>query len=137
MERQTRTDAVVLMDLDHFKAVNDSAGHSKGDQLLQEIAGIIQSRLRSSDVAARLGGDEFALLLFNCHLKDAVALMDSIRQHIADHVLHAEGKDFRVTGSFGITLVRPDDVVPADPLERADQRCYHAKHSGRNQLVTQ
>ncbi|GGY08695.1 diguanylate cyclase [Paludibacterium paludis] len=135
-DRKGRNDAIALIDLDHFKAVNDHAGHGAGDQLLQDVAGIIQSRLRSSDVAARLGGDEFALLLFNCRLDDARALIEAVRGQIEAHVLEVAGVSLSVTASVGMTMLRPDDVVPADPIERADQRCYLAKNAGRNRLVT-
>jgi diguanylate cyclase (GGDEF)-like protein len=133
-QRSGETMAVCLMDLDGFKAVNDTQGHKAGDRLLQEIARRLQDAMRSDDTAARLGGDEFALLLggfkspgqWEQALKrvlDAVAVPFSIDDNVV-----------RVSASIGVTLF-PGDVDDADRLLRhADQAMYKAKQAGKNRF---
>lgn len=127
---------LVMMDLDHFKQVNDSAGHQGGDLLLQDIATILQRHVRSSDVVARLGGDEFAILLSNCQRDVGERIMREILRDIDSHIMYLAGKEFRVTASIGLTELRISDDRPQISMERADERCYQAKRNGRNCLVT-
>ncbi|WP_129212974.1 diguanylate cyclase [Crenobacter cavernae] len=128
--------AVVMLDLDHFKAVNDGGGHLLGDALLQEVAKLIALSLRASDVVARLGGDEFALLLYDCPLAVAERLLSDLLSALGNYRLEGpDGQLYRISASIGYTRVKPDDQIPADPMARADVRCYAAKHGGRNRLV--
>jgi diguanylate cyclase (GGDEF)-like protein len=120
-----RTTAVIAMlDLDHFKTVNDSLGHAGGDALLQACARAWSARLRDGDLLARLGGEEFALLL-HCDLPGGVHVLDELR------ALVPEGQ----TASGGATVLRELESLDA-ALQRADAALYQAKREGRNRTVT-
>jgi diguanylate cyclase (GGDEF)-like protein len=116
--------AVLMIDLDGFKSVNDSKGHEGGDQVLASIARVIAGGLREGDFVARFGGDEFAALLPRTDLSEAEALAERLRARVQD-----AGSDASVTASFGIAMLE-DDVRRA--LLRADVALYEAKDSGRN-----
>ncbi|HEY0789072.1 MAG TPA: diguanylate cyclase, partial [Thermoanaerobaculia bacterium] len=124
--------AVLFLDLDHFKVINDSLGHNIGDLLLQELAKRIRAALRDSDTVARLGGDEFTVLLPQIRDPEAAIdvgrkLLDTIRQPV-----HIEGHDFEVTTSIGISTF-PDDGADAETLiKNADTAMYMAKEDGRD-----
>lgn len=126
---------LVMMDLDHFKQVNDSGGHQAGDQILQDLTAVLQKRLRNTDVIARLGGDEFALILYNCGRDTALGIMESVREDISRLRPHSNPDVCRVTASIGLTRIRADDTRPHDIMQRADTRCYQAKDRGRNRVI--
>ena len=131
--RSQQTAAVMFLDLDRFKMVNDSVGHAEGDQLLREVAEKISGVVREGDTVARVGGDEFTILLPTIErMQDAVLIADRILKALADPFTLA-GKEFLVSGSIGITII-PDDGDDADSLLRnADIAMYRAKEQGRNQ----
>ena len=118
--------AVLMIDLDGFKPVNDSEGHEAGDRILALMARAIAGGLRESDFAARFGGDEFAALLPHTDLKEAEALAERLRARVQD-----AGSDASVTASIGVAML-DDDVRRA--LLRADAALYEAKNSGRNMV---
>jgi len=124
--------AVLFLDLDRFKVINDSLGHNIGDQLLQSVANRIQRGLRDSDTVARLGGDEFTLLLPHLSRSDDAApiaqkLLESLRQPLL-----LEGREFLITTSIGISLY-PEDGMDAETLiKNADTAMYQAKEQGRD-----
>lgn len=124
-----------MMDLDHFKPVNDTAGHGAGDELLRLIGQLLQETVRQQDAVARLGGDEFALLLPACPLAQAREIAERVRERIADLAFHAEGHCFRVTASIGVSRLDPDDRDGGPLVKRADRASYHAKRQGRNRVV--
>lgn len=129
--------AVMLLDLDGFKAVNDVAGHQAGDELLRQVAQRIRQSLRDSDKIARIGGDEFAILVSGLHVaEDAEWLACKVLQAIGGLRIHGHN-DLRITGSIGI-CIHPDDCTnaPALILERADRLMYDAKRAGKNQFRT-
>jgi len=120
--------ALVLMDLDDFKQVNDSAGHAAGDVVLRAVAETIEGRVRSSDLAVRLGGDEFAVVLPDCGPTDARRLAEDLRTQVSEVVGPA------VTASVGVA-VAPDHGRDADALLAAsDAALYRAKAAGRNRV---
>ncbi|MDB5801238.1 MAG: hypothetical protein JWL63_2177 [Rhodocyclales bacterium] len=123
--------ALMYLDLDQFKLVNDTCGHVAGDQLLIQIANLVRTRLRSEDTLARLGGDEFAILLENCPPEVALRVAESIRQCIRDLQFTWEDKSFTVGVSIGL-VSRDGDQSFADLLKSADSACYVAKEKGRN-----
>jgi diguanylate cyclase (GGDEF)-like protein len=127
-----RAIAVVFMDLDHFKFVNDSLGHSAGDELLKQMAERLRSVLRDGDTVARLGGDEFVLILNDQNNEEIVfRAMQRIVARINEPV-HIEGKELYVTCSAGISL-HPQDGPDVDTLlKNADVAMYRAKEAGRN-----
>jgi diguanylate cyclase (GGDEF)-like protein len=132
-QRYGRTSSLVMLDVDHFKSVNDAHGHGVGDQVLHKISEIAGATLRPSDVLGRLGGEEFAILLPETGGDEALVVAERLRQAIADQPMHLpDGSALHVTASFGIALLTPlISSVPAW-LEAADTMLYAAKANGRN-----
>ncbi len=131
--RYHRPSTIVMLDVDHFKLVNDTYGHAAGDQVLHQLAELATLTLRPSDVFGRLGGEEFALLLPETGGDDAVIAAERLRMAIAANVIRlADGQDLRITASFGVAALAADTSVAAW-LERADTMLYAAKAGGRNQ----
>ena len=126
--------AVLFIDVDRFKAINDAHGHPAGDRLLQAIAGRLTSALREVDTVARLGGDEFVVLATDIrHASDVVAVADKLR-HAMEGPISIEGSDVRVTLSLGASIY-PDDGGDADTLLRvSDGALYRAKEEGRDRV---
>ncbi len=127
--------ALVFVDLDRFKAVNDTSGHAAGDALLREISGVMQRHLRSNDFLARLGGDEFGILLLDCPQDKAQEVIARIVNAVNDYHFLWEGRLHRVGASAGITLLNKENHTVSDVLAQADLACYSAKHNGRGQLA--
>lgn len=135
--RHERTLAVVLLDIDHFKQVNDTHGHDAGDVVLKAVAKAVQTLLRQTDMAARWGGEEFLVVLPETGLAGAKATAERIRQAIASLPVLYGGRALQITVSLGAAeLVRNERVEQAadDLLKRADQALYRAKHRGRNRV---
>jgi diguanylate cyclase (GGDEF)-like protein/PAS domain S-box-containing protein len=132
--RRRDVGSALFIDLDHFKAVNDSAGHAAGDRLLIEIARLLLDQVRTSDTVARLGGDEFAVLLPVCDRNGAACIAEKMRQAIEAYRLPWGGQRFGVGACFGV--VELDRSVPDVPtaLAAADAACYAAKRAGRNRV---
>lgn len=125
--------AVVLMDVDHFKRLNDTFGHAGGDLVLCEIAALFRGLIRESDVLGRLGGEEFVLLLANTPAEGAARLVEGLRKAMEAHRFELDGKTFSVTASFGVTVSAGRLEVEWEKLLReADQALYAAKDAGRN-----
>ncbi|WP_417679778.1 diguanylate cyclase [Pseudodonghicola sp.] len=129
--------AVLMLDLDQFKAVNDSYGHAAGDEMLREVARRVRASLRPSDLFGRLGGDEFAVILHECTPRQADEVAERIRKAIAaTPVQVTAGRAVEITASIGMTPVEAGHHPTLDRLlERADQALYLAKEQGRNQVV--
>lgn len=125
---------LVFIDLDRFKAVNDSAGHAAGDALLCELASLMLSMLRTSDVLARLGGDEFGLLLPDCNIESARFISGRIISAINEYQFRWEGRLHRIGASAGITLIDEKNHVATEVMSQADIACYAAKNSGRGRV---
>ncbi|MFJ3455737.1 diguanylate cyclase [Scandinavium goeteborgense] len=123
--------ALVFIDLDRFKAVNDTAGHAAGDALLRELSSMVLSMLRTSDVLARLGGDEFGLLLPDCNIESARYISGRIIQAINDYHFLWEGRLHRIGASAGITLIDEHNCLATEVMSQADIACYTSKNNGR------
>ncbi len=126
------SNALLYLDLDQFKAVNDSCGHLAGDELLRQLALLLRKQLREQDTVARLGGDEFAVLLENCSLVDATNVAEKIRNAAVNFVFGWGGGEFRIGTSIGLVDFDDGDRSTEDLMELADSMCYVAKDSGRN-----
>ena len=126
--------ALVMIDLDRFKPVNDTAGHAAGDAMLKLVASAITSKIRGSDLAVRLGGDEFAILLQNCPPEAALRVAENVRTAIADKVLTWGGHELRVGASLGVTPLADSTASLSDWLQAADAACYEAKAAGRDKV---
>jgi len=131
--RYNRTFSLLMLDLDHFKAVNDQFGHPVGDKVLKELADTILRNKRDSDLFGRLGGEEFALLLPETNLSGATEI--AVRLRRACHTLGVPGHmAIRVTVSIGVTQVRSEDSSFDDVLSRVDETLYRAKNNGRDRV---
>jgi diguanylate cyclase (GGDEF)-like protein len=127
--------SLVMLDLDHFKQVNDTHGHATGDLVLMEAADRVKAALRPSDVAARIGGEEFAVLLPDSDIGNAVTVAERLRSALTELVVFApDGRPVSVTASIGVAAWQHDDRDERDLLERADQALYAAKHAGRDNI---
>lgn len=135
--REGRPVAFVLLDLDHFKQVNDLHGHRAGDEVLRRFAHTVRQRLRASDALGRTGGEEFGLVLPDTDLAGARRLTEQVRQAVeAMSVAGPAGQTLRVTVSAGVAVAAPDAGLDADRLSgRADRALYEAKHAGRNRVA--
>lgn len=134
-ERSGRPLSVILTDIDHFKRVNDTYGHSIGDQVIIAVAEILRSSLRRVDLGARYGGEEFAILLEEADTGAAVALAERIREAAAARTFQGGERSFGVTLSLGVATYPADAKSVADLVDAADKALYAAKHAGRNQTV--
>jgi diguanylate cyclase (GGDEF)-like protein/PAS domain S-box-containing protein len=126
--------SLLYLDLDQFKLINDTCGHPAGDQLLKQITGLLQSRIRSADTLARLGGDEFGILLQNCALDQAQRLAQGLRQAIRDYRFIWLDGVLGVGASIGIVEITGDTPTVANVMSAADVACYKAKDSGRDRV---
>ncbi len=124
--------ALLYIDLDGFKAVNDGASHAAGDRLLKDVAAILEARMRADDVVARLGGDEFAIRLANSTHARAVGVAEEIRHRIEAHTLWWKGDPLCVGASIGVVAIDPAFQDPAAVVAAADAACYAAKRAGKN-----
>lgn len=127
--------ALVFIDLDRFKAVNDSAGHAAGDTLLREISTLMLSLLRSTDILARLGGDEFGLLLPECNVESARYIAGRMIEAINDYRFSWEDREHRIGASAGITIIDEYNHQASEVMSQADIACYASKHSGRGRVT--
>jgi diguanylate cyclase (GGDEF)-like protein len=127
--------ALVLLDLDNFKRLNDTSGHLMGDAVLRGVGALLRERLRVTDTAGRYGGEELCLLLPGTETEAAVALANLLRQNIAATVYESMGAQAHVSASFGVAVWRHDAATSTDQLiEQADRALYRAKHLGRNRV---
>ncbi|PIE68791.1 MAG: GGDEF domain-containing protein [Deltaproteobacteria bacterium] len=127
--------SLLMLDLDHFKRINDTYGHLAGDLVLREVADMLRATLRESDIPARYGGEEFVVILPHTQEEDAWILAERIRQKIAAHTFKFHDHYFQVTTSMGISSVKPSLLKSAEYLvSLADQALYLAKTSGRNMV---
>ena len=134
ISRSTRTHepaSLLILDIDHFKRINDTHGHMIGDKVLQGVATLMRNRLRASDQVFRVGGEEFAIVLTDTSVEPARHVADLLRSEI--EAARFAG-DIGVTASFGLAVLRSEDE-PGSWLARADRSLYEAKRGGRNQVV--
>jgi len=126
--------ALLYIDLDQFKLVNDSCGHAAGDELLKQLATTLQEKIRHSDTLARLGGDEFGVLLDGCSSDKAGQIADSLREASEQFRFMHGGKTFKITASIGLVCIHADSGDLHSLLSAADAACYMAKEEGRNRV---
>jgi len=120
-----------MLDIDHFKAINDERGHLVGDTVIKRIAKIIADRARESDIVCRWGGEEFTILATDCILNDVLRLSDAIHEAMSTETFFITEPDRKITVSMGITQVKLGDDEK-DIVARADKALYQAKDKGRN-----
>jgi len=129
-----RTHALLYLDLDQFKIVNDTCGHVAGDELLKQLASHLQKEIRASDMLARLGGDEFGVILEDCSVDKAEQIADLLRQSVKDFRFMWEKRAFEIGVSIGLVPISRDSGGLTEVLSAADSACYIAKDRGRNRI---
>lgn len=132
---RARFHALLFIDLDQFKVVNDTCGHSAGDQLLRQITGLMTTRTRDTDTLARLGGDEFGLLLEDCARDNAISVAENVIRTINEFRFHWDDKVFSIGASIGLVQINEEMDDVAALFSAADSACYAAKDAGRNRVV--
>jgi diguanylate cyclase (GGDEF)-like protein len=123
---------VLIVDIDHFKRVNDSLGHLAGDRVLRLVAATVHHIMRPEDVVARYGGEEFVVIARNTNLDQAAVLAERVREHVAELMADWEGQTVRVTASVGVAVLEPEHPSVEAMIEAADEALYEAKRAGRN-----
>ncbi|MCP3100412.1 GGDEF domain-containing protein [Myxococcus sp. K15C18031901] len=133
--RYERTLSLVLMDIDHFKAVNDRYGHLAGDSVLKQLASTVRTRIRREDVFARYGGEEFGILLPEVALPGAKQLAEKVRRLVEKQRFEFDRQAIPVTISLGVAVLESLHREPGDLVRAADERLFDAKSSGRNRVI--
>jgi diguanylate cyclase (GGDEF)-like protein len=132
--RDNRPLSLAILDLDHFKQVNDKYGHAGGDAVLKELGKILNKETRTADLAARFGGEEFVLILSNTDIGGAYVFIDRLREKIQKNLrVSVDGREVRATASFGVAQMLFDEH-PKQFFNRADDALYVAKRAGRNRV---
>jgi diguanylate cyclase (GGDEF)-like protein/PAS domain S-box-containing protein len=126
--------AVLYIDLDNFKYINDTLGHAAGDKLLIEVAQLLNNRTRRSDLVARLGGDEFVVLLSESNANVIQPIAESFRRHLADYAFHYDGRTVDIGCSIGVALINSKTQSSGEVMSQADIACHLAKRAGRNRI---
>lgn len=134
-ERRKEAISAIMVDIDHFKQINDQYGHVVGDQVIRTVANIMKDNVRTADAICRWGGEEFLILLSDCQLNDAIALAEKVRQAILAEPVLCGSDRIAVTASFGVCLYRFGETQ-SQFIERADQALYRAKNKGRNRVAS-
>lgn len=133
-DEHSEAHVLCYIDLDQFKVINDTCGHSAGDELLRQISGVIRGLVRQSDFLARIGGDEFAILMLNCSLSSAERSLTNLLQAISEFQFIHQGQIFKIGASLGVTMIEHQNETYIEIMKRADSACYAAKELGRNQI---
>jgi len=134
VRKENKQHALMYMDLDNFKTVNDTCGHAAGDELLRQLTTVMQARMRGSDALARIGGDEFGGLLESCPLDQAVRIANGLREAVRDFRFVWRDKTFGVGVSIGLVTIDGVNVSVSSALATADATCYEAKSKGRDRV---
>lgn len=134
--RNQQNISVIAVDIDRFKKINDTFGHSVGDEVLIAVSNILKTHIRQSDIAARFGGEEFVILLYNSNLEEATKVAEKIRVLIENTIIRIGKEEVNITASFGVATLnseKNEDIYIT--LQRADDLLYLAKKHGRNLVV--
>lgn len=132
--RKNDTHALLYLDLDQFKIINDTCGHGAGDELLRQVTALLHSKLRARDTLARLGGDEFGVVLEHCPQNEAMQVANSLRELVQNFRFQWLDKTFTIGVSIGLYSIRQDNEGLAHVMSAADSACYTAKNEGRNRV---
>lgn len=133
-EREQTALSVCMVDVDHFKNINDTRGHHAGDELLKQLCSRMQSAARSYDAVGRYGGDEFVVVLTNCDVREAGTIAERIRSSVASPEFSIEGQGLTITVSVGVSQASPVKRTGNALLQAADEALYRAKRKGRNRV---
>jgi diguanylate cyclase (GGDEF)-like protein len=127
--------SLMILDIDHFKSINDTYGHAIGDEVLKNFSIIFRDSLRNIDTVCRFGGEEFVAILPDTDIQLAMEVAQRLRQNIETSIMPIEGAELRYTISIGLTGLRETDIEINQLINRADEALYNAKKSGRNRVV--
>lgn len=133
--RTRQTPTLMMLDIDHFKRVNDSYGHSAGDEIIRMLANLITRQVRTTDIIGRLGGEEFGVILVDTTAEHSAVLANRIRQEIQDTTTRIDGNDIRVTASFGIAELNDQYEDHKHWYTTADRGLYDSKAANRNTVT--
>jgi diguanylate cyclase (GGDEF)-like protein len=133
--RHARDLSFLMLDIDHFKRINDRHGHLAGDHILKEVARLLSQRIRRDETLARYGGEEFAIVLPETTLEGARALAEGLRERVEQSRFAFQGEIIRVTISIGGAMLDESDRTSLDLIQRADDKLYEAKRAGRDRVV--
>jgi diguanylate cyclase (GGDEF)-like protein len=133
--RYKHTFAVLFIDIDRFKAINDNYGHAIGDKAIKEMTQICLENIRDSDILGRIGGDEFGIILQECGLEYAIQTAEKLRKRISDHIVSSKSATIKFSISVGAATVDDSDTCVDDTMKRADRNLYKAKRTGRNLVI--
>nr|WP_275444183.1 GGDEF domain-containing protein [Pseudoalteromonas sp. MM17-2] len=125
---------LVVIDVDHFKSINDNYGHSAGDKTLQVLATAMKKSIRSTDFIARFGGEEFVMLMPNVSINNVVRPLEKLRHTIRSIPFKFKNEQVQITVSIGVTQINADDTA-LSAFDRADKALYEAKNAGRDRLI--
>jgi diguanylate cyclase (GGDEF)-like protein/PAS domain S-box-containing protein len=134
IDARTTGHALLFLDLDRFKIVNDTCGHAAGDQLLRQMAVMLQGQMRATDILARLGGDEFAALITNCDIDTATEIAERLKSAIEQLTFTWDNRNFELSASIGLAHLLDPSTTMEEALRAADFACYTAKENGRNRI---
>ncbi|WP_294961464.1 GGDEF domain-containing protein [Sulfurimonas sp.] len=134
-EREKVTYAVLMIDIDHFKSINDKYGHPMGDEVIKSLAFLFKTRIRQSDVVARYGGEEFILLLFNTNVADAVKVANNMLKDFKDMEFTTGEKSFNCSFSCGVDILNEENSNMSNVIRNADIALYSAKNNGRSMTI--
>ncbi len=126
--------SLLMIDIDHFKLINDNFGHKAGDRVLQEASSVMKKSLRTSDVIGRVGGEEFSVLLPETEVKAAMFIAERLRKRVEEKIIIHETEELSVTVSIGVSQSSPGDQSVDDIFIRADTAMYNSKREGRNRV---
>ncbi len=135
LERFSEPLSILILDIDHFKEINDTYGHPVGDSVLKGVVDVVKKTIRNIDIPARYGGEEFAIILLGTGAHGALKIAERLRKAVMNRTFSAENKTFKVTISIGISTCPNDGKRKEEIIEKADKALYHAKRTGRNRSV--
>jgi diguanylate cyclase (GGDEF)-like protein len=124
--------ALMMIDVDHFKSINDTYGHAAGDEALRRIGELCKAEIRRADVVTRFGGEEFVVILPGTDEIGAITVAEKLRKTVRNTLIRCDRGEFRITASFGVAEMLPGDVKIDDGMARADMALYLAKQQGRD-----
>lgn len=133
--RYKHTFAILFIDIDRFKDINDNYGHAIGDEAIREMTRICLENIRDSDILGRIGGDEFGVILQECGLGYATQTAEKLRERISNHIVSSKLGTIKFSISVGAATVKDSDTNVGDTLKRADRNLYKAKRTGRNLVI--
>ena len=134
MENNKKNFIIIMMDIDHFKKVNDNYGHPMGDQVIKKVSNQMQNKIGSEGIVGRFGGEEFLTILYNDDINFVGKLSNEIREEIEKKKIEFEGKTINVTVSMGLAS-SVETKLYKELISKADERLYKAKENGRNQVI--